>query len=62
VSLTMLPFNRANRALNTCPSFIKLRATPRHCGEPRRLNFCAFCKGNCVVDIDAEIANGILNI
>ena len=30
--------------------------------EPFRSNFRPFCKGNCIVDIHTQIADGILNV
>lgn len=56
------PFNRANRELNTRPSFIKLWAAPRQREEPSRSDFRAFCKGNCIVYIDPQIADGIFDV
>jgi hypothetical protein len=62
-TLTFLPLNRANRAPNTCPTFINLQEAPRRRREePSRSNFSAFCNGNRVVNIDAQIADGILDV
>jgi hypothetical protein len=61
--LTFLPFNRANHALNSCPIFINLQEAPRRRREePSRSNFGAFCKGYRVVNIDAKVADGILDV
>jgi hypothetical protein len=63
VTPTFLPFNRANHAPHTCPTFINLQEAPRRRREePSRSNFCAFCKGDRIVDVDAQIANCILDI
>jgi hypothetical protein len=63
ISLSFLPFDRANGAPNTCPTFIDLQEAPRRRREePSRSNFSAFCKGNRVVNIDAQIADGILDV
>jgi hypothetical protein len=41
----------------------ELRVAPlRRREEPSRSNFCTFCKGYRVVNIDAKVANGILDV
>ena len=55
------------RATEMLPRFLpyihcRRRAAPRLREKPHRLDFCAFCKGYSVVNIDPKITNGILDV
>ena len=46
----------------SCRTFIVLRGGSPQREEPSRSDFRALGEGDCVVDIDAQVANGILDV